>query len=145
MNKEEKLELAEKSSAPSDPQAKQVGDGFVAGWETDAEIDCLLGHDTSHAGLRPARWTEGGLVEAPRYSTDPRLTEEHLRKEGVEEWLPCVTVPTVKRPRKGGEPFVTEHVLVFAWQGELLATRPQPTPEAALACALWAVLNISHQ
>lgn len=144
MTEEVKEELAEKLEAPSEPQVIQVGMDYRPGWETDAELDCLLGHDTDHAGTRPVRRTQDGLVNAPSYHQEPELVKRLLRGEGVEEWLHCRTVDTRRRTRLA-DPFVSEQVLVFSWKGALHATAPQLTKEAALACALWSILNISHQ
>lgn len=139
-----KVKFAEKAGAPSLPQVLQeVGAAFIAGWEGNADIDCLLGNETSRAGGMPLRQLPaGGLAHAPDYcGADTTLAAELLRLEGVETWLPCLTATAHKGAKASADPYAPEHVLVFPWRALMRVTAPQTTPEGALACALWWVLT----
>lgn len=144
MNKEKEITCENEGETQVSPKFTQVGSGYAAGWESNAEIDCLLGHDTSHAGCSPLRQVDGVPHTAPAYDQEPDLCKRLLRGEGVEEFMHCRTLDQRKRLTKQSEPFVQQHVLVFCLRGDLLMTTPQPTRDAALSCALWSVLTISH-
>ena len=124
------------TQVPKEVEVTIVGMEFTTGMETNVEINRLRGMKSGIFGERAL--TDTGKPEwedSPDYCNDAALCAELLDEQGIQFFV----LPTVKTP--GVKKYVPGMVVIFDLGGTLYSTEPQPTEEAALACALWFALS----
>lgn len=134
------IEYSDSGLGTQEPQVTIIGSEFIAGPEGNAMISEARGYHVSRFLNGETYHTQGGyLMElVPNYCGDSALTCELLEILGIA----LMVFPTVKP--KGVRKHEPGFVAVFETGNTLYVTSPQPTEDAACACALWSVLGISH-
>lgn len=121
-------------------QVSIVGSEFIPGPEGNEMIAQARGYTTHRFPNGEVYITLGPYLmeHAPDYCSDAALCIDHLEQHGVV----LMILPTEKP--KGARKFEPGFVALFEVADTLYATVPQPTEEAAAACAFWCFLGISH-
>lgn len=123
-----------------DPKVTIVGSEFVVGPIGNEMVAQARGYTTHRFPNGEVYNTLGPYLmeHSPDYCGDAAFCLDILEQRGV---VPMI-LPTIKP--KGARKFEPGFVAVFEINDTLYSTVPQPTEDAAAACALWVVLGISH-
>lgn len=133
-------EYTDTTLGTQEPQVTVVGSEFIPGPEGNELISQARGYHTMRFPNGEVYHTHGDYLmeHAPDYCSDAALCIDHLEQRGV---VPMI-LPTEKPNTK--HKFEPGFVALFEIADTLYATHPQPTEDAAAACALWCALEISH-
>lgn len=134
------IEYSDSTLGTQETQVTVVGSEFIPGPEGNELIAQARGYTTHRFPNGEVYNTLGPYLmeHTPDYCSDAALCIDHLEQHGVV----LMILPTEKP--KGARKFEPGFVALFEFKDTLYATVPQPTEEAAAACALWCFLGISH-
>lgn len=133
-------EYSDETLGTQETQVTVVGSEFIPGPEGNELIAQARGYTTHRFPNGEVYNTLGPYLmeHTPDYCGDAALCLDLLEQLGVV----LMILPTEKP--KGVRKFEPGFVALFELADTLYATVPQPTEEAAAACAFWCVLGISH-
>lgn len=120
-----------------------IGEDFTVGNLGNAEIDILLGFDTTICGEFSIR-KDDGYTHSPDYCESLFLTSNELEKIKVYPVILPASHRSAKRRARlspeSAKELEDKFVAVFTIGGEIYVTRPYDSDSHAQACVLWYVL-----